>query len=141
MIHAQNAKAAIAIAPDLIDNESATAVVIDSKGFDYLTLYALIGITDIAMSALKLQECDTSDGTYADVPDGDIDPLPDADDDSSIYGFFVTLIGRKRYFKLLATAGDGTAGVNIAALALLTRGKDGASDATSRGLAGQAVVV
>lgn len=141
MIHAQNAKAVIAAAPDVLDNESATAVVIDSKGFEYLTVYSLVGATDIALSALKVQECDTSDGQFGDIEGAAISPLPTATDDNKVYGFFITLIGRKRYFKLVATAGDGSAGVNFAALALLTRARVGTDDAASRGLAGQAVVI
>lgn len=141
MIHAQDAKAVIAAGPDLLDNESATAVAIDTYGFDYLTLYSLIGATDIAMSALKLTECDTEGGSYTDVPGAGISPLPTATDDSKVFGWYVTLIGRKRFFKIVATAGDGTAGVNFAALALLTRARKGTSNAAERGLAGQAVVV
>ena len=50
----------------ILDNTSATAVVIDTLGFDYMELPFCLGATDIAMTALYLQESDDN-STWANV--------------------------------------------------------------------------
>jgi hypothetical protein len=96
------------------------------------------------MAALKLQESD-SDGSYADVTGliygtsngiaGTASSLPSATDDNKCFVFEVDLRGRKRYFDLVATAGDGTAGTYLTAFALLSRAADYPVSATERGFA------
>lgn len=125
------AKYAVAIAPTaIIDNASATATAIDCRGASYLEVVVQLGATDIAMTALKLQGCDTSGGTYADVTgatfDGGTDSdgttlvLPSASDDNQVAVFQVNLLGRKAFHKVVATFGDGTAGGFISATARLS---------------------
>jgi len=50
----------------IVDNASYTTASIDTQGWDYLQVVVYLGATDIAMTALKLQESDT-DGSYSDV--------------------------------------------------------------------------
>ena len=126
----------------IVDNASYTTASIDTQGWDYLQVVVYLGATDIAMTALKLQESDT-DGSYADVTGlvfgtssniaGSTSTLPSATDDNKFFVFDVDLRGRKRYFDLVATAGDGTAGTFLTAFAILSRGKEQPVTAAERG--------
>jgi hypothetical protein len=126
----------------IVDNASYTTTSIDTAGFEYLEVFVFLGATDIAMTALKLQESDT-DGSYADVTGliygtsagiaGTTAALPIATDDNKCFKFEVDLRGRKRYFDLVATAGDGAAGTFLTAFALLSRASDHPVSASERG--------
>lgn len=129
----QASKYSQVIAPAaIVDNASFTTNEIDSLDFDYLTVIVNIGATDIAMSALKLQSSDSSGSGFADIDgldcDGDTDidgnaaTLPSASDDNNLVLFQVDLRGQKRYFDLVATAGDGSAGTFASAVAILSKG-------------------
>jgi hypothetical protein len=121
----------------IVDNGSFTTASIDTKGWDYCTILISLGASDIAMAALKLQESDVDSG-YADVSGADfsVSPatLPSATDDNKIYAIFVDCRKRKRFLDLLATAGDGTAGTFLSAIAILSKGREWADTATERGL-------
>jgi hypothetical protein len=103
----------------------------------------MLGATDIAMAALKLQESDASGSGMADITgavfgtstntDGDTSTLPSATDDGLIFAIEVDLRGRKRYLDLTATAGDGDAGTYGVAWCVLTRAKQGPITAAKRG--------
>lgn len=118
----------------ILDNASATTAEIDTLGFDYLNIVCQVGATDIAMTALKVTESDTSGSDHADVTglvfgtstdiDGNTSALPSATDDNKFFVFQIDLRGRKRYIDLTATMGDGTAGGYFAAFGLLSRGDD-----------------
>lgn len=131
MIQAQMATYAAAIPPAaILDDASATASEIDCAGASYAEVVVALGATDIAMTALKLQEGDTSGGSFTDITgatwDGGTDTgggtlaLPSATDDNQVCVFQVNLDGRKRYLKLVATFDDGTAGGFVAAVARLS---------------------
>jgi hypothetical protein len=131
MIEAQKAKYAPAIPPAaILDNTTATATAIDCRGASYIEIPVQIGATDIAVSALKLQECDTSGGSYTDIPgasfnggtsfDGVTLALPSSTDDNQVHAFQGTLVGRKRFVKVVCTFGDGTVGGFVAATARLS---------------------
>ena len=109
MITAQNDKFVSITPPAAIyDNASLTTASIDTQGYDYLRVFVYLGATDIAMTALKLQESDT-DGSYADVTGlvygtsngiaGTASSLPSATDDNKCYVFEIDLRGRKRYLR------------------------------------------
>jgi hypothetical protein len=126
----------------IVDNASYTTASIDTAGWDYLTVVAYLGATDIAMTALKLQTSDT-DGSYADLTGavygtstdiaGSTSALPSSTDDNGFFVFEVDLRGKKRYFDLVATAGDGAAGTYLTAFAILSRGEQPATTASGRG--------
>ena len=126
-----------AIAPLLVDNASATAVEIDTQGFAAMDVIVHVGATDIAISALKLTECDTSGGTFTDVSGGTFTTLPSATDDNKFWVWHVDLRGKKRFFKVVCTVGDGTLGANVAAQAELYRAAITPSSATTRGAAAE----
>ncbi len=64
---------------------------------------------------------------------GSTSTLPAADDDNKLFLFFVDKRKCKRYLKLVATAGDGTAGTYASAMARLSRAKIGPSTAAEWG--------
>jgi hypothetical protein len=47
--------------------------------------------------------------------------VPSATDDDQVCVFQVNLLGRKRYWDIVATAGDGAAGMYISAVAILSK--------------------
>lgn len=118
----------------IVDNASFTTAIIDTSGFNYLVVEFQLGASDIAMSALKLQESDTltDADTLASAADitgmvygtstniaGSTSALPSATDDNKIYSFQLDLKGRKKYIDLVATAGNGSLGTYGAAKAYL----------------------
>ena len=57
MLQAMNRKFVEVVEPNaILDEASATANVIDTKGYDYVVVNVYLGATDIALTALKLQE-------------------------------------------------------------------------------------
>lgn len=131
MVEAQNSKYAVAIAPAaILDDTSATATAVDCKDASYCEIVLQLGATDIAVTALKVQESD-DDSTYSDVSgatfdgglntDGTALALPSATDDNQTCVFQINCVGRKRYLKVVATFGNGTSGGYIAGVARLSR--------------------
>lgn len=130
----QNCKFVSAIAPAaILDNASATAVVIDTRGYDYCTIVCQLGATDIAWAALKVQSSTTSGGSYSDVTNATFSggsgvggatlALPSATDDGQTCVFQLDMRGKEPFLKVVATCGDGTSGGFIAAVAVLSKAK------------------
>lgn len=144
----------VAITPPaaIVDNASYTTTAVDTLGFNKMKVTVFIGATDIAMTALKLQESDDSGmsgaaditgavyGTSTNPDTGTTSTLPSATDDNKFFTFFVDLKGRKRYIDLVATAGDGTAGTFMAAWAELYDALTEPSTAAMRGAAANLIV-
>jgi hypothetical protein len=136
MMHAltENCKVVTVCQPQLKDNGAATVTYADCKGWDHATFVLLNGTVDTTTDA-KLQECDTSGGTYADITGAAITQLSATDDDK-IAAIEVDLTKlRKRYLKPVITAGDGTTGCYVAAVIILTRGEASPANAAAAGLA------
>lgn len=119
----------------IVDNASLTTATIDTAGFDLCKIVVFLGATDIAMTALKVQESDDSGmsgaaditGTIFGTSDNDAgstSTLPSATDDNKFFEILIRCGGnRKRYLDLVATCGDGAAGTYITAWAELYRGE------------------
>jgi len=146
MINAQNTKIVdIGFAEALIDNASLTTAAVDLKGWDYCQVFVRVGTTDIAMTACKIQDCDTSGGSYSDVTGliwgtsensaGSTSTLPSATDDGSYFVFDIDCRKVDRFIDLVATNGDGTAGGFLSAFAILSRGESTPVTASERGAA------
>ena len=118
------------------DNAAIVTAAIDTLGYDYLDVYFMFGAMDIAMAALSIGQSDT-DGSYVALADFATLPatLPSATSDGTIFAFHVNLIGKKRYFDVTATTGDGNAGTYACAWAVLSRAGQAANSATTRGIA------
>jgi hypothetical protein len=151
MINSMTQKMVLITSPGaIVDNASLTTTAIDTAGWDVLDVFVIIGATDIAMAALKLQTSD-DDGNadaYADLananfatgtmPNGVAAVLPAASGatgDNTIHHINVVLNGKERYFDLVATGGDGSAGAYIMAFAILSRGKESPNTFAERGFA------
>jgi len=130
----QNCKFVRAISPAaLLDNATATASVIDTRGYDYCTIICQLGATDIAWAALKVQSSTTSGGSYTDVTNATFNggsgvggatlALPSATDDDQVCVFQIDMRGKEPFLKVVATCGDGTVGGYIAATAVLSKAK------------------
>ena len=130
----------------IIDNSAVTVAELDTLGWDYANIVAILGATDIAMTALSVTESDASGlghaavtglvyGTSTDI-DGNTSALPTATDDNGFFVFQIDLRGRKRYLDVSATVGDGTAGTFITIIAILSRGDTGPSTVAGMGAAG-----
>jgi len=130
----------------IIDNASATTAEIDTKGYRHLRVVAYLGATDIAMTALKLTESDTSGSGHADITGavygtstdiaGNTSALPTADDDDKFFVFDVDLRGRKRFIDVTATCGNGSNGTYLAIFAELYRGEASPSSIAEMGAGG-----
>jgi len=128
-----------------VNNASASATAIDTQGFRYLEVSVFLGDTDIALSALKLQECDTSGGSYVDIVGtrvgtdnndaGAASVLPTATDDNKIWKFEIDLRGRQRFIKPVVTVGNGSTGAYLMILGKLWRGENTPTLAASKGAA------
>ena len=123
-----------------LDNASGTTPVIDTLGHEHLVVLVRVNATDIALTALKLQESDSDSSGFTDIT-GHVygatgaPALPTANDDNKFFAFFVDLRGKKRYIDLVVTAGDGSVGAVVYAVGILSQGEIPQYDADSRGLA------
>jgi hypothetical protein len=147
MKQAQTFKVAAITPPGaILDNTSATTLVVDTIGFSYAVVLVHLGATDIAMTALKLQHSDVAASSTAltsgvDITGADFTAaLPSATSDNGFFAFYVDLKGLGRYLDLVATVGDGSAGTYFTASALLFEGSITPSSATARGLLAQLIV-
>lgn len=147
MNNLQNVKVVNVTPPAAIrDNASFATTTIDTIGFNKVAIYFALGATDIAMTALKIQESDDAGMSGAADITGAVygavgaPALPSADDDNKIFGFFIDLKGRKRYLDVVATAGDGSAGTFGACTAHLYNSLVTEDNATQRGLAANLIV-
>lgn len=137
MVEAQNAKYCEVIRPAaIVDNASHTSQVIATEGYDYLEIVYQLGATDIAITALSLEECATSGGSYAAISSSAQSPLPTATDDFKLFVWHVDLRKRQKFIKVVSTMGDGSAGGFVAATARLSRARIAPVTATEHGLAG-----
>src|SRR5574343_1612731 len=84
----------------IVDNASLTTAAIDTAGFDLCKVVVFLGATDIAMTALKVQESDASDMTGAaditgavfgtsDNDAGSTSTLPSATADNSFFEILI----------------------------------------------------
>ena len=131
----------------IVDNASFTTAAVDTKGFGLCQFLVMIGATDIALTALKVQEADTSGGSYTDVTgliygtstdsSGAVVALPSATDDNKVFAFDVKCGGpRKRFLDAVVTIGDGTVGGFVAVLAILSKASKRPSTNTQKGRGG-----
>ena len=129
-------KGVIAISPLLVDNTTATAIAIDTMGFNYALIQFIFGAGANSVTVLKLQECETSGGSYADITGSAFTgaDLPSATDDNQIWNWNVKLgNGRMRFIKVVATLADESTGTNVAAIANLGMAEESPWDATTQG--------
>lgn len=144
MIRTQKLKAQLVVNTALVDNGSFTVVDVDAggQGARYLDFLIIFGAMDIAVTAFKVQESD-DDSDYDDVPGAEFTgaDLPQDDDDNTIWHIGINIAnGRKRYQRLVLTAGNGSTGVQATVVALLDNLEVSPTTAALRGFAGEKLV-
>jgi hypothetical protein len=110
------------------DNASFTPIVLDKQDFHGakgVLIVIQLGATDVAMAALKVEEAEAKSdaNTLTSATDvHDFTSKPGAGADNDLYLVYVTMAAwSKRYLSLTATAGDGTSGTYLAAMAIADR--------------------
>ncbi len=117
MHYNQNILPYVVSRPQTVNSGSATANVIDARGYNHVDVICVIGSSDVAFTALKLSGSDDYANDYTDVVTYSGGALPAATDDCQT---FVLSTHRKyRYYKLTATAGAGASGAEFTAVAIL----------------------
>lgn len=146
MIYEQRDKLVVITPPaaiNAVDSTAFTTTEIDTEGFDYVTIYAMLGATDGPISVLQVTESDTAGSGHVPITGlvygtsvntaGAVSALPLAGDGNNIFAFEINMVGRKRYLDLNATTGNVTVGTFLAAWAVLSRAKAVADTAAERG--------
>lgn len=126
----------VSINADLtVDNGAYTTTPVDTLGFDYVQILVHFGNVPADVALLKVQECDTVGGAYADITgtivgtaldiEGNATVLPTAvGGDNAVVLFEIDMRGRKRFLDLLCTAGNGGGTVTeMSAVAIMSRGE------------------
>jgi len=128
------------------DNGAFTAVAVDRRGYDYAELALVFQNVPANVAGIKLQDSDDN-SSYGDVTPsvvgtakqitGDDSVLPTAAaGDDTITLFKIDLRNRKRYFKLVVTAGNGSGtATELTAVARLSRAKKSPITAADHGAA------
>lgn len=127
----------------IVDDASWVTTEVDTLGYEYATMYVMLGASDIAMAAFAVTESDTSGSGHTNITDaifgtstntaGSTSSLPSATDDGKIFAVEIDLKARKRYLDLTLTAGNGAAGTFAVAWCVLSRGKQSPNTAAERG--------
>lgn len=140
----QHCKFVAAIKPGLIvNNNTVTATEVDARGYDYATFVVTLGVTDIAMTALKVQAASSTGGDFQDITGATFSAgsgfggatlaLPSATDDGQVCVFHIDLRGKERFLKLVATFGNGSSGGYASASCILSKAR--VAPTTSTGMA------
>lgn len=134
----------------IVNNGSLTCNVIDTLGFRFCRVAVILGATDIALTALKLQESDVKASATALTGGADVtgavfgtsnndtgsaSTLPSATDDNKFFTFEIDLRGRKRYLLPVVTIGNGSTGGFATVIAELDRGENTPTTAAQKGAA------
>jgi hypothetical protein len=145
MIPIQLTKTVKLVPPQLKDNGAfAGAAYVDTKGWGHIRFMFIPGTIDAAIgstadtAAPKIEECDTTNGTYSDVTGAALADAIAATEDAGLFAIDINLADKthKRYMQPNAlTAGDGTTGCNFCAIAILSKPDGiGPSSAAEQGL-------
>jgi hypothetical protein len=145
MIPIQATKTVIVVAPQLKDNgDFAGLTPADVMGWGHARFLFITGTCDAAIgstaegTAPKIEECDTTDGTYTDITSAALSDAIAATEDDSLFAIDVDLTkSHKRYMQPDAPhAGDGTTGCNMCIICILSKPEgERPVDATGQGLA------
>lgn len=132
MVPIQSTKVGIMLAPMLVSDVTVTGnTYIDTLGYAHLRVLFISGTNDetfgstSATTAPYLEECDTTDGSYSSLsstPGAVLSDYIRAADDNKVFCIDLDLRGRKRYIEVnTPICGNGTTGVNICILGILSK--------------------
>ena len=144
------------IDPLLHDNTTAIANVFDMAGVHKALIVAELGVIDAAVTVLKLQGSEVlTDATTLATPSDitgtifgtSVDPLtgvtsttPADTQDGKAYRWILNCHNQPRYVQIVAVAGNGTTGVNMAASAYVITDNGPLASGSDSGFAGTLVV-
>jgi hypothetical protein len=143
MLEIRETKIVQLVAPQLKDNgDFAGNIYVDTLGYNHVEFQFITGTVDAAIGStdeatpLKIEECDTTNGTYTAVTSAAMAAVIGAGDDNKMSVIDIDLAkSHKRYMEITAPhAGDGTTGCNFAAQAVLSRPNVAPATAAQRGL-------
>lgn len=146
MIPIQSTKTVLMTPPQLKDDgDLASNTYVDTLGYAHLRVIIATGTMDEALgstaegTAVYLEECDTTDGSYdslSSTPGALLADAIAATEDDSIFIIDLDLRGRKRYIEVNAPhAGNGTTGVNACIIGILSKAQIHPDSATEAGAA------
>lgn len=142
MIEALNEKVVVLLPSQLKnDGDFADNGYIDTARYGHLKVEFLVGTLDAAIgstaegTAPKLEECDTSGGSYTDVTDAALADAIAATEDDKIFAICYDLNKtHKRFVRVNAPhAGAGTTGCNLCIIGRLTKPQRSPGDAADMG--------
>ena len=135
-----------------VDNTSVVTAELDTRGYSYVQIWAVMGDVTAALTALAVTESDASGSGHANITGavfgtsanstGSTSTLPSATDDNTAVCVDIDMRGRKRYLDVTATVGtaSGADGNFIVIFAKLWRADETPDTAAERG-AGQVLRV
>jgi len=149
MIPIQNMKVVMMTPPQLKDDgDFAGNTHVDTQGWGHLRALFCVGTTDVAAgdaigstaegTAPKLEECNTSGGSYSDVTDAALADSIQHDDDDSFFAIDVDLKKtHKRFMRVNAphSAAGAVNGSNLCIIGILSMPQRGPINAAGQGLA------
>ena len=134
MSFAKAEKYVLLVPPQIKDNGAPAGLTnIDTQGYSHLRCIIMLGVIDADMSAKpKMQESDTTGGSYTDITGAALANTPADGDDDEINIIDIDLnYAHKRYIKCLLTAGNGTTGTNLTVLGKLSNPESGAKSGSA----------
>ncbi|MHC4460922.1 MAG: hypothetical protein ACYS6W_01290 [Planctomycetota bacterium] len=148
MIPIQNTKVVIMLRPQLKDDgDFANNTYVDTRGWNHLRVLFIVGDTDVAAgdaigstaegTAPKVEECDTTGGSYTDVSGAALATPIQYDDDNKQFAIDISLTKtHKRYMRVNAphSAAGAVNGSNLAIEGILSRPAIGPKDTAGQGL-------
>lgn len=142
---AQATKKVLLTPPQLKDDgDLADNGYVDTAGWGYAEFLMATGFMDEALgsgaegTAVKLEQCDTTDGTYTDIQASALAAAIAANQDNTLRQIDVNLSNGtfKRYMRIHKPhSGNGTTGVNFCAICILSKPQQFPTSAAERGLA------
>lgn len=140
----KNTKVVVLVPPQLKNNGAVTGnTYVDTAGWGHARFLACIGTTDVIVGStdtahpLKIEECDTYNGSYTDVDDAAMAAVIAANGDDKVHAIDVDLTKQhKRYMEFNAPTAGNSTGANICCLVILSKPEGNApASAAEQGLA------
>lgn len=121
--------------PQLIKNSTLESVSLDVLKHKFAQFVLEVGASDVALSNVRLEERNSTDDSWTVVPNSAVSStlLTAVAVDNKCFSWHVTLQGRKRNVRLVATVADGTNGANLCAYAITNLDAERINTAAQRG--------
>ena len=116
---------------------------VDTAGWGHLRILMVIGVTDVLIGStdtshpLKVEECETYNGSYTDIEDAALDAVIAVNGDNKVRAIDIDLTKQhKRFMELNAPTAGSSTGAGLCAVAILSKPEGNApASAAEQGLA------